>query len=83
MRCAVTAGDAYHEAVVQGPTDASGAFQRQPVRVVSNLADDLRTARGSRGAPCRLDLDADAWHAFLVYAEYGAANLRAVRALHP
>ena len=34
-------------------------------------------------APCRLDFDPDAWHAFLVYAEYGAANLREVRALHP
>ena len=50
---------------------------------VAELAADLRDARGAGAAPCRLDVDADAWHAVLVYAEYGAANLRAVRALHP
>ena len=38
---------------------------------------------GPRPAPCLVDLDDDAWHGFLVYAEYGAANLRAAKALRP
>jgi hypothetical protein len=50
---------------------------------VAELRRALQGARGAGAAPCRLDFDPDAWHAFLVYAEYGAANLREVRALHP
>jgi hypothetical protein len=46
---------------------------------VDALRRDL--ARVPRSAPCVVDLDPDAWHGQLVYAEYGAANLRAVRAL--
>jgi hypothetical protein len=50
---------------------------------VAELRRALQRARGTGAAPCRLDFDPDGWHAFLVYAEYGAANLREVRALHP
>ncbi len=51
-------------------------------REVDDLRRDL-AAIGPRSAPCRVDLDDDAWHGFLVYAEYGAGNLRAVKALRP
>jgi hypothetical protein len=51
---------------------------------VCTLRRDLgRAVDGPRPAPCVIDLDEDAWHGFLVYAEYGAANLRATRRLHP
>jgi hypothetical protein len=49
---------------------------------VDDLDRALRSARDGGAAPCRLDLDPDAWLAYLVYAEYGAANLRAARELH-
>jgi hypothetical protein len=50
---------------------------------VDDLRRALQLARDGGAAPCRLDFDPDAWHAFLVYAEYGAVNLREVRELHP
>jgi hypothetical protein len=51
-------------------------------REVEMLRHDLvRTARHGRPAPCRVVLDAAGWHGFLVYAEYGAANLCSVRGL--
>jgi hypothetical protein len=50
---------------------------------VADLRRDLRSARDGGPAPCRLDFDPDAWHGYLVYAEYGAANLREVRELRP
>jgi hypothetical protein len=50
---------------------------------VADLHRALEGARDGGAAPCRLDFDPDAWHAFLVYAEYGAANLCEVRKLHP
>lgn len=49
---------------------------------VEHLRRDLHRL-GPRPAPCLVDLDDDAWHGFLVYAEYGAANLRAAKALRP
>lgn len=49
---------------------------------VESLRRDLAAASGDdRPAPCRLVLDAAAWHGHLVHAEFGAANLRAVREL--
>lgn len=51
---------------------------------VTTLRDDVAALTGEgRPAPCRVELDDDAWHGFLVHAEYGAANLRAVRELRP
>jgi len=50
---------------------------------VADLRRALQCARIGGAAPCRLDFDPDAWHAFLVYAEFGAANLREARELHP
>ena len=49
---------------------------------IADLSRALQSARDGGAAPCRVDLDPDAWHAFLVHAEYGAANLREVRELH-
>ena len=49
---------------------------------VHALRHDLdQVLNGRRPASCVVHLDTDAWHGVLVYAEYGAANLRAVRAL--
>ena len=49
---------------------------------VESLRDDLAAVSGDgRPAPCRVVFDETAWHGHLVYAEYGAANLRAVREL--
>jgi hypothetical protein len=51
-------------------------------REVERLGRDLSGKAGpDRPAPCRMVYDAAAWHGFLVYAEFGAANLRAVRGL--
>jgi hypothetical protein len=49
---------------------------------ILTLRRDLDLASGGRRpAPCVVELEQEAWHGFLVYAEYGAANLCAVRAL--
>lgn len=51
-------------------------------REVESLRHDLAAVAGhGRPAPCRIVLDDAAWHGILVYAEYGAANLRSVREL--
>ncbi len=49
-------------------------------REVIELRRDLTRIRdGRRSAECRVDFDEEAWHGWLVYAEYGASNLIAVR----
>ena len=50
----------------------SGSAVAQHIRPRRDPADRRRAL---------VDLDDDAWHGFLVYAEYGAANLRAAKAL--
>lgn len=49
---------------------------------VADLRRELAevAARGRR-AELRVEVDPDGWHGYLVYAEYGATNLRAVREL--
>ncbi|MFW3168926.1 hypothetical protein [Geodermatophilus sp. CPCC 206100] len=46
--------------------------------------EDIAQKRRSRSpdvAEVRIDFDVDAWHGFIVYPEYGAANLREARAM--
>lgn len=51
-------------------------------REVAELRQDLaRIQARNRSAECRVDFDEDAWHGWLVYPEYGARNLLAVRAM--
>ncbi len=51
-------------------------------REVAELRQDLTRIRdGGRSAECRVDLDDEGWHGWLVYAEYGAGNLLAARAM--
>jgi hypothetical protein len=51
-------------------------------REVAELRHDLARIRcNGRSAECRVDFDEEAWHGWLVYAEYGAGNLLAARAM--